>query len=68
MWQYCSLNKWYATKAAGNSNSFDDFPGNRPPMNIRIKESNDQFFETLIQGACKDTNHLVSETKQASPE
>ena len=62
--QYCSLQKWYASDVAGDSNKFEDFPGNRPPMNLRQKQPSDQFFETLVEGACKDVNHLVSETQQ----
>ena len=65
IWQYCSLDKWYASRAAGDSTDLKGgFPGHRPPMNIRTHASYHQFYDTLIQGACKNVNHLISQTQE----
>ena len=65
IWQYCSLDKWYASMAAGDSTDLKGgFPGHRPPMNIRNHASYHQFYDTLIQGACKNVNHLISQTQE----
>lgn len=63
IWQYCSLDKWYARKINPESVQSKDFPGNRPAMNLRAKSDSEKFFSSLIQGACRKSNHLINESK-----
>jgi hypothetical protein len=32
-------------------------------MNLRAKSDSEKFFSSLIQGACRKSNHLINESK-----
>ena len=67
LWQYCSLKKWYARSIDPNDgSSYKNYAGNRPAMMLRQESSDEKFFNTLIQGACKKINHLINESTNNS--
>jgi hypothetical protein len=40
-----------------------DYAGNRPSMSLRVDDSEEKYFKSLIQGACRKINHMVNESQ-----
>lgn len=66
IWQYCSPQKWYSRQADPSSTDIKAYPGNRPAMGLRKETSDEKFYNSLIQGACKKISHLLNESEHNS--
>ena len=63
IWQYVSPKKWYGGGTSPDGTTMKDYAGNRPSMSLRVDDSEEKYFKSLIQGACRKINHMVNESQ-----